>query len=158
MWRRRSWSSRRSRNRAGEIAVGYDGSEHSATTLRYAFEEAARRRARLHTIHTWQMPMMGLYTVAYTPLLEDIMAAEQCTATNALSPWREKYPGVEVKQTVSCEHPVAALRDASAAADLVVVGSRGLGAFESAVLGSVSHGVLHHAHCPVAVVNADGEE
>jgi nucleotide-binding universal stress UspA family protein len=141
----------------GEIAVGYDGSEHSVTTLQYAFEEAARRKARLQAIHTWQMPIMGLYAVAYAPLLEDMATAEKRTATNALSPWRERYPGVEVKQTVLCEHPVVALRDASATADLVVVGSRGLGAFESAVLGSVSHGVLHHAHCPVAVVNPRDE-
>ena len=35
---------------------------------------------------------------------------------------------------------------------LLVIGSRGLGGFASAVLGSVCHGVLHRAHCPVAVV------
>jgi nucleotide-binding universal stress UspA family protein len=142
----------------GEIVVGYDGSEHSMTTLRYAFEEAARRDARVHAIHTWQLPITGgLYTVSYVPMLDDVMAAEERTAKDALSPWREKYPGIEVKQAVICEHPVVALRDASATADLVVVGSRGLGAFESAILGSVSHGILHHAHCPVAVVNARNE-
>ena len=50
--------------------------------------------------------------------------------------------------------PVNALSDASATADLVVVGSRGMGAIGSALLGSVSRGVLHHAHCPVAVVRS----
>ncbi|WP_344316650.1 universal stress protein [Acrocarpospora pleiomorpha] len=43
-------------------------------------------------------------------------------------------------------------------AGLVVVGSRGMGAFGSAVLGSVSHGVLHRASCPVAVVRPCQEE
>ena len=38
---------------------------------------------------------------------------------------------------------------------MIVAGSRGMGAFGSAVLGSVSIGLLHHAHCPVAVVHAD---
>jgi nucleotide-binding universal stress UspA family protein len=46
----------------------------------------------------------------------------------------------------------AALLDAAEAADLVVVGSRGLGGFKGLVLGSVSHHVAHHSTCPVIVL------
>ncbi|NJP96307.1 universal stress protein [Nonomuraea sp. FMUSA5-5] len=67
-------------------------------------------------------------------------------------PWREGNPDVRIVDDQVRDHPVAALRNASSAADLVVVGSRGLGGFSSAVLGPVGHGVLHHAVCPVAVV------
>ena len=127
------------------------------TTLQYAFEEAARRKARLQAIHTWQMPIMGLYAVAYAPLLEDMAAAEQRTATNALSPWRERYPGVEAQADgdlrASGRGPARRLGHRGSGGGRL----RGLGAFESAVLGSVSHGVLHHAHCPVAVVNPRDE-
>ncbi|OUC95790.1 universal stress protein [Streptosporangium minutum] len=140
----------------GGVVVGFDGSAHSAAALAYAFEEAARRGARLHAIHAWQMPVVG-QGAAYAPLVEEIFAAEEGVAADTLAPWREKYPQVEVEQTVVCGHPVAAVCEASEAADLAVVGSRGLGRLGSAVLGSVSHGVLHHARCPVAVVRARGE-
>ena len=61
-------------------------------------------------------------------------------------------PDVEITDAQLCEHPAGALINAATTADLVVVGSRGLGGFASAVLGSVSRAVLHHATCPVAVV------
>ncbi|MER5418996.1 universal stress protein [Streptosporangium roseum] len=138
----------------GEVVVGFDGSAHAAAALEYAFEEAARRGARLHAIHTWQMPVVGQGATLYTPLFEEISAAGRRIAADALTPWREKYPQVEVKETAVCGHPVAVVCEASEAADLAVVGSRGLGRLGSAVLGSVSHGVLHHARCPVAVVRA----
>lgn len=59
---------------------------------------------------------------------------------------------VEMVESVVGGRPVPALAEASRAADLVVVGSRGLGGFTSAALGSVSHGILHRACCPVAVI------
>ncbi|MEU9836460.1 universal stress protein [Streptosporangium sp. NPDC048047] len=142
---------------AGEVVVGFDGSAHSVAALEYAFEDAARRGARLHAVHTWQMPVVGPGATAYTPLIEEIAASERHIIKDALAPWRDKYPQVEVTETVVCGHPVAVIRDASRNADLVVVGSRGLGRAGSALLGSVSHGVLHHSHCPVAVVRARGE-
>ncbi|MGJ6964344.1 universal stress protein [Streptosporangium sp. G11] len=137
--------------------VGFDGSDHSAAALEYAFEEAARRQAGLRAIHTWQMPVVGPGATVYTPLVEDILAAERRVSTDTLAPWREKYPRIEVEQTLVCGHPVGVIYEASADADLVVVGCRGLGRFGSAVLGSVSHGVLHHARCPVAVLRAREE-
>nr|BFE79293.1 hypothetical protein GCM10020093_018940 [Planobispora longispora] len=63
-----------------------------------------------------------------------------------------------MEESTVCDHPVPVLSDASRQADLVVVGSHGRGGFSSAVLGSVSHGVLHRAHCPVAVVRPGKEE
>lgn len=138
----------------GQVVVGFDGSAHSTAALGYAFAEAGRRGARLQAIHAWQVPVMGPGAIAYAPLVEDILAGARSIAAGALTPWRERYPQVEVEQTVVCRHPAAAICEASAAADLVVVGTRGMGRFGSALLGSISHGVLHHAHCPVAVVGS----
>ena len=66
--------------------------------------------------------------------------------------WREKYPDVEAVAELRMGHPESVLREVSQTADLVVVGSRGRGPIRSTVLGSVSHDVLLHARCPVAVV------
>ena len=49
--------------------------------------------------------------------------------------------------------PVPTLIDLSKDAEMVVVGSRGMGAFRRGLLGSISTGLVHHAHCPVAVIH-----
>ncbi|MEU4410933.1 universal stress protein [Streptosporangium sp. NPDC023963] len=142
----------------GVIVVGFDGSEHSQAALEYAFARAQQHGSRLRAVHAWQMPVLSPYALGYSPALKSVFADEAEAARRLLAPCREKYPDVAVKESIVCDHPVRVLSDASRRADLVVVGSRGLGGFGSAVLGSVSHGVLHRAHCPVAVVRPPLDE
>jgi nucleotide-binding universal stress UspA family protein len=63
-----------------------------------------------------------------------------------------------VQRIVRRDRPAHALTELSRNAQLVVVGSRGRGGFTGMLLGSVSHAVLHRAHCPVAVVRPRAEE
>jgi nucleotide-binding universal stress UspA family protein len=140
-----------------EIAVGVDGPPSGEPTLAFAFEEAALRGARLRAVHVWSDPGTGLGGM--TPLVYDPeqVAEEQTHRLNdVLAPWRDKYPEVQVVTEVVHGRPVRILAGVSARADLLVVGTRGLGGFAGLMLGSVSHGLLHHAHCPLAVVPAPG--
>ncbi|MEU7746044.1 universal stress protein [Nonomuraea sp. NPDC049158] len=136
----------------GRIVVGYDGSEHSEAAMQYAVEQARARQARLHVLYAWQLPIFSPYAAAYNSLLEKAFQHEVRMAGERVVPWREKNPDVEITDAQLWEHPAGALINAATTADLVVVGSRGLGGFASAVLGSVGHAVLHHAACPVAIV------
>jgi nucleotide-binding universal stress UspA family protein len=83
----------------------------------------------------------------------EVVKGERAALADSMSGWAEKYPGVEVEQKVVLGHPVPALVASATDARLLVVGCRGRGALRSLVLGSVSHGVLHHAAGPVAVVH-----
>lgn len=89
------------------------------------------------------------------PLVHDpvIVADEERRAlSESLVAWREEFPDVEVSGEVVRGRPARILAGASARSDLLVVGTRGRGGFPGLRLGSVSHAMLHTAHCPVAVV------
>lgn len=139
-----------------EVVVGFDGSSHSEAALEFAFEEARARRGRVHAVYAWEMPAFSPFAVGYGAALEEIFGNESRAARLRLAPWRDKHPDVPLVESAICGHPVPALAEASLVADLVVVGSRGLSDVRGALLGSVSHGVLHRAHCPVAVVRPRG--
>jgi nucleotide-binding universal stress UspA family protein len=62
----------------------------------------------------------------------------------------------DVQTAVEHGSVIPTLTDASTGAQLIVVGSRGQGAFGRLLMGSVSTGMVHHAHCPVVVVHEDG--
>ncbi|SEH02439.1 Nucleotide-binding universal stress protein, UspA family [Nonomuraea solani] len=141
----------------GRVVVGYDGSEHARAAMEYAVEQARSRKTELHVVTAWQVPSFSPYAVAYSGLIEQVMREEPQRARALVEPWRTSNPDLVLTDEQPCEHPVAALIKAAETADLVVVGSRGLGGFASALLGSIGHAVLHHATCPVAVVKPKEE-
>jgi nucleotide-binding universal stress UspA family protein len=70
-----------------------------------------------------------------------------------LAPWRDKHPGVPLSRQLFTAPASRVLVESSWLADLVVVGGRARGAgHEGLRLGALAYTVLHHAHCPVAVV------
>ena len=98
-----------------------------------------------------------MYTsgVALTALSEpwrELAAEQERITSEAIAQWAATFPNVDVRTRVTQGRPADVLVDASAGAELVVVGSRGRGGFRGLLLGSVSRGVLHQAHCPVAVL------
>jgi nucleotide-binding universal stress UspA family protein len=93
------------------------------------------------------------------PLIYDpqvVMEEELAAMETSLAHRRERFPGIEVVAEAVPGRPVRILSGASARADLIVVGTRGRGGFAGLLLGSVSHALLHHAHCPLAVVPTAG--
>jgi nucleotide-binding universal stress UspA family protein len=133
---------------AERVVVGVDGSTGSRKALEFAFDHASRSGAPVTAIHAWRDGARG---DAREGLVEEIRAAERILA-EALAGFADQYPDVKVTTEAVPVVPQRVLADASQAASLVVVGSRGLGAFAGLLLGSVSQSVLHHAQCPVAVV------
>ncbi|MFC4909555.1 universal stress protein [Actinomadura gamaensis] len=131
---------------ADEIVAGLGLRESPMSVLAYAFEAAAARRARLRVVHAWWPTRPDLEAGAD---LDGAQAAFRDHVTAALEPWRNRRPEVKVVEDVFRGHPVEALLTRSAEADLVVVGRR---TRTGPHLGSVSHGLIQQARCPVAVV------
>lgn len=131
---------------AQRIVVGVDGSEESLQALAFGFEEAALRDAPLEVVHCWQ-PSDD------TPQNVEREREERREALRQqMSTYEQKQPNVDVTTEVVEGRPVALLAVRSWSAQLVVIGSRGHGGLVGLLLGSVSEGLLHHAHCSVAVV------
>ena len=132
------------------ILVGVDGSPGAADALRWAVSEGLRRSVPVTALLAWsyldQHDADGnrgfdpAYTVAHA---QDALATFVADALG---------PDHDVRLVVECDKPARALRDASAAYDLVVLGARGADGFLGLALGSTSAGVLGHAPVPVALV------
>jgi len=148
---------------AGTIVVGVDGSEAAQAALRFAVEEATLRGARIVAVHSWTFIPA---TVAADPGLmampegdvPGMLEAERNVAETSLErAVQEAFPQgspVEIEQRLVEDDAGEAIVTEAAGADLVVIGSRGRGNLKSALLGSVSSHVVHHAPCPVVVVKA----
>jgi nucleotide-binding universal stress UspA family protein len=138
------------------IVVGIDGSSHSARALEWALNEAAIKHARLTVLTVHSVAVSGW---SGNPILlpgdaddqeKARQAAEELTLKAASQLGEAQPASVTVRAVIG--FPAEELIKASGDADLLVVGSRGAGGFARLIVGSVSNQVVHHAHCPVAVV------
>jgi len=139
------------------IVVGTDGSDASLDAMRWALEEARARDGRLVVVHAWHVPNvpgpMGLPLM--TVPREDLERNARAVLDAAIRHLDRGH--VEVQPELIEAHPVEALLTMGAGADLLVVGSRGLGGFKRLLLGSVSHQIALHAPCPVVIVPATAD-
>ncbi len=134
------------------VVVGVDGTDLSSKAVEHAFEFADLAGAPLVAVHTWKEHSTLTYGEASR--FSDWSAfREHRTAMLAenLAGLSEQYPDVEVTYSVERGKPDVVLLEQSANAQLVVVGSHGRGALASAVVGSTSQGLIHHAKCPVLI-------
>lgn len=130
------------------VVVGVDGSVQSERALEYAFEAASLRGADMLVVWACHLPMTPVAAMVAESASQD--ARE--TLERMLADWIAKYPDVRTRRQVGFAHPVRMLAEASETAVAVVVGTRGLGGFRGMLLGSVSHGLVHHARCPLVVI------
>ncbi|TDC32784.1 universal stress protein [Micromonospora sp. KC213] len=140
----------------GPVVVGVDGSPPSRSAVDFAAEEAASRGTALHAVHAYRYPTPAR-PGDIQPLVYDqdaLRDEEQRVLTESLAGIAQRHPDLPVTRETVRDRPVPTLVEASRRAALVVVGGRGRGALTGLLLGSVSHGLLHHSACPVAVVRA----
>jgi nucleotide-binding universal stress UspA family protein len=141
------------------VVVGTDGSSHSAAAVAFAAERAAVHSATLEVVTcTGEHPLPDVDPQTLWTAAEEI-------AQSSVDHVRDTHPALAVRTRVEDSPAERTLVAASADAGMVVVGTRGRGAFKGLLLGSVSHAVIHGAHCPVAVVgdgnvvrDGDGKE
>lgn len=163
------------------VVVGVDGSDHASAALRMAVREAGYRAADLHVVYVYAPPRashVAAASVAATgswptedagaTVLRDARRRDdedRAAGQRHADAWLRQYVqehGVDVDDSgvrlnaLTNEHPAAALVRLSSDADLLVVGSRGVGGFAAMLLGSIGQHCVRHAICPVLVTRTHG--
>ncbi len=137
------------------IVVGVDGSESSRRALRFALDEARLRDRAVRMVGVWHVPVAA-YGGAMVPpdpgLVNDLEPQTRLVLERVLEDAGDDAAGLEVETVVREGAPVAMLLEEAQDADLLVVGSRGLGGFRGLLLGSVGQQCAHHSPCPVVIV------
>jgi nucleotide-binding universal stress UspA family protein len=142
-----------------DLVVGVDGSTASDAALRWATHEAMLRMVPLRLVHVVSTPMVTYPATPVPVTMEDwqkdqarqiIRDADELVRQIADDTGRS----VNIAGTDIVYAPrVPTLIDLSKDTGMIVVGSRGHGAFRRGLLGSVSTALMHHAQCPVAVIH-----
>jgi nucleotide-binding universal stress UspA family protein len=139
------------------VVVGLDGSPESLAAADWAAREAVLRAAALRVVHAGEQQPH-----AYVPFAGDAIPPRdadlsarllgEVTATLAY-----RHPGLEITAHQIDRQPTRALAAAAAEAELLVLGSRGLGRAAGFLLGSVASAVVARTESPVVLLRADAD-
>jgi nucleotide-binding universal stress UspA family protein len=132
------------------VLVGIDGSASSQEALAWAARQAELTHAPLRAVIAWRIPAMLGY--AAFPADLDLEADARSILSGMVQELADDAPAAGIEQRVEEGPPVQVLLEQAKDASLLVVGSRGHGAFSGMLLGSVSEHCVSHAPCPVVVV------
>jgi len=139
------------------VVVGVDGSAASKVAVDWAARDAARRGASLKLVHVLVPPaVMAFPEVPLPPGYLDwqeeagakLLDGARATVAEAVG-----EVGVEVTTDMIAGPAVPVLEELSTGAQMIVIGCRGRGTLARSLLGSISTGLAHHAHCPVAIIH-----
>jgi nucleotide-binding universal stress UspA family protein len=136
------------------IVVGVDGSAGSAAALKWAVEDARAKAWAIRAVMCWGFISQHHAPdepIEFDPNYDEAEAAE---ALESLIVDAVGRPDVEIERRVVLDLAAPGLLRASADADLLVLGARGIGGFQALLLGSTSDQCLHHSPIPVVVVRA----
>ena len=143
------------------LVVGFDGSASSRSALEWAAAEAESRGASVRVISSYFVqPVIEFGYGASGSGVDMTETAVWCLnrVRTASTEVFEGHPGVEYEFDAVRQSPAAALLAEATSADLVVVGSSGVGAVVRFLLGSVTGSLLASSPCPVVVVPAELHE
>ena len=137
----------------GVVVVAVDGSPDSAVAARIACREAKIRGARVIAVNTWGLEVVDGFVVTESDAeaFAAIRARQTELVDRALTSARRDYPEVQIEIKIIHGQAVRSMVEQSQSADLMVLGSRGLGGFAGKLLGSVSQRVLRGSSCPVII-------
>lgn len=137
------------------VVIGVDGSKASAKAIDFAFDQAETLHARVVAVHAWTTPYLTYADGASMLQFDEEKVREEARllVAESVAGAAADHPDVEWTTELAMGSAAQALVRRAESADLVVVGSRGRGGFSGLLLGSVGQSVLHHAHCPIAVVH-----
>ena len=138
------------------VVVGVDGSESALHAVRWAAREAARRHAPLRLVHVCHLvPVRHPRQVSPPPEYHAaILDQGRHWLTEASETARRIAPDLLLATDLRDGIAADLLVTESRTAQLVVIGSRGLGGFASLLVGSVGIALSAHAHCPVVVIHS----
>lgn len=139
-----------------DIVVGYDDTTAAMAAVRWAADLARSTGSGLRLVHAWTWPLLG-HGVSGIPVIDPTGPRNQAERLldEAAERVAAEFPELPISAELLPGLPRETLEAISDRTDLLVVGTRGLGAVWGALLGSVSRGILHDAGCPVAVIRSD---